>query len=82
MRRTSQIVLFTKYYYGDHIMEDEMGGHVTRTKEMRNAYKNLVREPEGKRQRSWGSSVSIVSDYKLEERAIGFRSPATAKHFS
>jgi hypothetical protein len=33
-------------------------------------------------QRSRGSSVSIVSDYGLEERAIGVRSPAGAKDFS
>jgi hypothetical protein len=29
-----------------------------------------------------GSSVSIVSDYGLDNRAIGFRSPAGAKDFS
>jgi hypothetical protein len=29
-----------------------------------------------------GSSVSIVSDYGLDDRASGFRSPAEAKHFS
>jgi hypothetical protein len=29
-----------------------------------------------------GSSVSIVSDYGLDERAIGVRSPAGAKDFS
>jgi hypothetical protein len=29
-----------------------------------------------------GSSVSIVSDYGLEDRAIGVRSPAGAKDFS
>jgi hypothetical protein len=29
-----------------------------------------------------GSSVSIVSDYGLDDRAIGFRSPAEAKDFS
>jgi hypothetical protein len=29
-----------------------------------------------------GSSVSIVSDYGLDDRAIGFRSPAGAKNFS
>jgi hypothetical protein len=28
------------------------------------------------------SSVSIVSDYGLDDRAIGFRSPAEAKYFS
>jgi hypothetical protein len=28
------------------------------------------------------SSVSIVSDYGLDERASGVRSPARAKHFS
>jgi hypothetical protein len=30
----------------------------------------------------WGSSVSIVSDYGLDDRAIGVRSPAGAKEFS
>jgi hypothetical protein len=32
--------------------------------------------------RSWGSSVSIMSDYGLDDRAIGVRSPAGAKDFS
>jgi hypothetical protein len=32
--------------------------------------------------RSRGSSVSTVSDYGLEDRAIGFRSPAGPKDFS
>jgi hypothetical protein len=32
--------------------------------------------------RSWGSSVSIVSDYRLDDRATGVRSPAEAKDFS
>jgi hypothetical protein len=32
--------------------------------------------------RSRGSSVSIVSDYELDDRAIGVRSPAGAKNFS
>jgi hypothetical protein len=30
----------------------------------------------------WGSSVSIVSDYGLDDRVIGVRSPAEAKDFS
>jgi hypothetical protein len=34
------------------------------------------------RERSRGSSVSIVSDYGLKYRAIGVRSPAGAKDFS
>jgi hypothetical protein len=32
--------------------------------------------------RSRGSSVSTVSDYGLDDRAIGVRSPAGTKHFS
>jgi hypothetical protein len=32
--------------------------------------------------RSRGSSDSIVSDYRLDDRAIGVRSPAGAKDFS
>jgi hypothetical protein len=32
--------------------------------------------------RSWGSSVSVVSDYGLDDRAIGIRSLARAKDFS
>jgi hypothetical protein len=32
--------------------------------------------------RSWGSSVSTVSDYKLDDRAIGVRSLARADDFS
>jgi hypothetical protein len=35
-----------------------------------------------KRRRSRGSSVSIVSDYGLDDRAIGVGSPAEAKDFS
>jgi hypothetical protein len=31
---------------------------------------------------TWGSSVSIVSDYGLDDRAIVVRSPAEAKDFS
>jgi hypothetical protein len=31
---------------------------------------------------SWGSSVSIVSDYGLDDRAIGVRSPVAVKNFS
>jgi hypothetical protein len=34
------------------------------------------------RSRSWGSSVSIVSDYGLDDRVIGDRSQAGAKDFS
>jgi hypothetical protein len=33
-------------------------------------------------ERSQGSSVSIVSDYGLDDREIGVRSPAGAKDFS
>jgi hypothetical protein len=32
--------------------------------------------------RNWGSSVSIVSGYGLDDRAIEVRSPAEAKDFS
>jgi hypothetical protein len=32
--------------------------------------------------RSWGSSGSIVSDYRLEDRATEVRSPAEVKDFS
>jgi hypothetical protein len=32
-------------------------------------------------QRSWSSSVSIVSDYGLDDQAIEDRSPAEAKGF-
>jgi hypothetical protein len=32
--------------------------------------------------RSWGSSVSIVSDYGLDDRAIGVRSSAESRDFS
>jgi hypothetical protein len=31
---------------------------------------------------NWSSSVSIVSDYGLDDRAIGVRSPAGAKDFA
>jgi hypothetical protein len=31
---------------------------------------------------SWGSSVSIVSGYALDDRSIEVRSPAEAKNFS
>jgi hypothetical protein len=32
--------------------------------------------------RSWGSSVSTVSNYRLEDRAVRVRSPAGVKDFS
>jgi hypothetical protein len=32
--------------------------------------------------KSWGSSVSIVSDYGLNDQEIGFWSPAGTKDFS
>jgi hypothetical protein len=32
--------------------------------------------------RSWSSSVSIVSEYGLDDREIGVRSPAEARNFS
>jgi hypothetical protein len=32
--------------------------------------------------RTWGSSVSIVSDYTLDDWVTGVRSPAEAKDFS
>jgi hypothetical protein len=32
--------------------------------------------------RSWGSSFSIVSDYRLDNGATGVRSPTETKHFS
>jgi hypothetical protein len=40
-------LLFTKYE-DDQIKKNEMGGHVTHTGEMRNAYKILVWIPDGK----------------------------------
>jgi hypothetical protein len=40
-------VRFTRHYYNDKIREDRM--HRSGIGEMRNAYKLLVRKPEGKR---------------------------------
>jgi hypothetical protein len=34
------------------------------------------------KKKSWGSSVSIESDYRLEDRTAGAGSPAEAKDFS
>jgi hypothetical protein len=31
---------------------------------------------------NWGNSVTIVSDYRLEDRATGNRSPVEARNFS
>jgi hypothetical protein len=39
----------TKYYLGDQIKKNEMGGHVARMGDRRNAYTVLVGRPEGKR---------------------------------
>jgi hypothetical protein len=44
-------------------------------------YKRRIKTPFTLR-RSRGSSVSIVSDYGLDDRVIGVRSPAGAKDFS
>jgi hypothetical protein len=42
-------MLHRKYYYGDQINADKIGGHVARLEGMRNAYKTLDRIPKGKR---------------------------------
>ena len=38
----------TKYYSGDQIKKNEVGGQVTRTREARGAYRALVVKHEGK----------------------------------
>jgi hypothetical protein len=40
--------LFTKYFSGDLMKNDEMGGHVARMGKKRGAYRILVRKPKGK----------------------------------
>jgi hypothetical protein len=46
-REVSQFVLFTKYYYGDHIMVDRWTGYVIQMWHVENAYKIFIGEPEG-----------------------------------
>lgn len=43
-----QAILFNKYYFGNQIKKDYIGGHVALMLNIRNAYKNLVGKPEGK----------------------------------
>jgi hypothetical protein len=42
------ILRFTKYYYGDQVKEDEMGGESSTHGEMRNGYKTVVEDTEVK----------------------------------
>jgi hypothetical protein len=56
------LVYFT--YYCDQIKEDEMGGHVTRILEMRNAYSILVgkhggKMPLGRPSRRWDDNIRM-----------------------
>jgi hypothetical protein len=44
----SDYIYYYYYYYWGDQKQGEMGGHVERTGEMRNAYNILVRKPEGK----------------------------------
>jgi hypothetical protein len=46
---TSRTVLLTKYYSGDHINNNEMGGACETMGDKRGAYGVLVGRPEGKR---------------------------------
>jgi hypothetical protein len=51
-------------------MKDEMGEHVARTGEMRNAYKSLVGKPEGRR--PLGRRTYIGEDnIRTDDRKIG-----------
>jgi len=36
------------HYYGDQIMEDEMGGHAAHKRHMRSAYRNVVGNLKGR----------------------------------
>jgi hypothetical protein len=47
--RLFRLVLFTKYYYSDQFKGDMMGGTCSTRSREGNAYKTLVRKPEGKR---------------------------------
>jgi hypothetical protein len=56
--------------YNDQVKEDQIGGHIARMEEKRNAYRILVGNPEGKRplgspRRRW------VDNIKMDLREIG-----------
>jgi hypothetical protein len=66
-----ELVLFPKYNLNDHVKKDYMGGVCSTNREKRNAYRILVRKPEGKRplgipKRRW------VDNIKLCFRDIGW----------
>jgi len=49
LRKDFLILLLTKYYSGEQIKEDEIGGECGTVGEMRNGYGVLVRKSEGRR---------------------------------
>jgi hypothetical protein len=64
-------VLITKYYSGNQIEKNEMGGHVARMGEKRGAYRILVGRPEGRRplrrpRRRWENNI------KMDLREVGW----------
>jgi hypothetical protein len=67
---TSSVRQFRCAEYGGHFLS---GVHITTTRAF---------HEDDCRPGSRGSSVSTVSDYELDSRAIGVRSPAEAKDFS
>jgi hypothetical protein len=57
-------MLITKYYSGDQIKKNEVGGHVARIGEGRGAYRILVGRPEGRRplgrpRRRWEDNIKM-----------------------
>jgi hypothetical protein len=58
--------LFAKYNYNNQVKEDTMGRACSTHGEMRNAYRILVEEPEGKKplgrhKRGWEDDIKIDS---------------------
>jgi hypothetical protein len=61
---TSGPVLITKYYSGNQIEKNKMGGHVARMWEKKGAYRILVGRPEGRQplgrpRRRWDDNIKI-----------------------
>jgi hypothetical protein len=62
--KSKQPVLITKYYSGNQIEKNEVGGHVARMGKKRGTYRILVGRPEGRRSlgrpmRRWEDNIKM-----------------------